>query len=151
MVNAREAGRRQSRALLQRGHRRHARRAQGRGQSRDQGHADADEHGDEDRARLEGDAGGRDVGAEGLEQRVDGLGDAEAGDDAGGRGEHAQRERLGDHGAEHLAAAGAERAKHRELAAPLGHGDAEGVEDDERADEDGDAGEREQHRRQEAC
>ncbi len=99
---------------------------------------------------CERDARRRDVGAHGLEQQVDGLGDAEAGDDADGRGEHAQRERLGDHGAEHLAAAGAEGAQHRELAAPLCHGDAEGVEDDERADEDGDAGERQKHRRQEA-
>ena len=145
----REAGRRQGRALLEGGHRRHARRAQGRGQGGDQRHADADECGDEDRPRLERDAGGRDVGPHGLEEQVDGLGDAEAGDDADGRGEHAERERLGDHGAEHLAAAGAEGAQHRELAAPLRHGDAEGVEDDERADEDGDAGERQQHRRQE--
>ncbi len=50
---------------------------------------------------------------------------------------------------EHLAAAGAEGAQHRELAAPLRDGDAEGVEDDERADEDGDAGERQEHRREE--
>ncbi len=50
---------------------------------------------------------------------------------------------------EHLAAAGAEGAQHGELAAPLGDGDAEGVEDDERADEDGDAGERQEHRREE--
>ena len=50
---------------------------------------------------------------------------------------------------EHLAAAGAEGAQHRELATPLGDGDAEGVEDDEGADEDGDAGERQEHRREE--
>ena len=45
--------------------------------------------------------------------------------------------------------AAAQGAQHRELPASLRHGDAEGVEDDERADEDGDAGERQQHRCQE--
>ena len=47
---------------------------------------------------------------------------------------------------EHLAAGSAERAQQRELAGALGHRDREGVEDDERADEQGDAPEREQDR-----
>ena len=45
----------------------------------------------------------------------------------------------------------AERAQQRELARPLRDGDREGVEDDERADEQRRAGEREQRRREEAA
>ena len=45
----------------------------------------------------------------------------------------------------------AERSQQRELARALGDGDREGVEDDERADQQRGAGEREQHRRQEAA
>ena len=50
---------------------------------------------------------------------------------------------------EHLAARGAERAQHGELAPALGDGDRERVEDDERADEHGHAAEGEQGRAQE--
>ena len=53
---------------------------------------------------------------------------------------------LEDDAREHLAAGSAERAQQRELAGALGHRDRERVEDDERADEQGDAAEREQDR-----
>ena len=49
-----------------------------------------------------------------------------------------------------LAPVGAERPQHRELAGPLGDGDREGVEDQERGDEQGDPGEDQQRRLQEA-
>ena len=51
---------------------------------------------------------------------------------------------------QHLAPGGAEGPQQRELAHALRHGDRERVEDDERADEHRDAGEREQRRAQEA-
>ena len=51
--------------------------------------------------------------------------------------------------AQHLAAGRAERAQQRELAAPLGDGDREGVEDDERADEQRGAREGQQRRLEE--
>ena len=53
-------------------------------------------------------------------------------------------ERLGDDRGEDLAPRRAERAQHPELGDPLGDGDREGVEDQEGADEEGDAGEDEQ-------
>ena len=57
------------------------------------------------------------------------------------RGEDAHREGL-DRDAEHdLASRGAEGAEHGELASPLRHRHREGVEDDEGADEHGDAAE----------
>ena len=56
----------------------------------------------------------------------------------------ADHERLEDHRPEHLAPRRAERAQGRELPHPLRDRDRERVEDDERADEERDAGEREQ-------
>ena len=58
----------------------------------------------------------------------------------------ADDERLGQHGGEHVATPGADEAQQRQLAGALGHGDREGVEDDERADEHGHEGEREERR-----
>ena len=52
--------------------------------------------------------------------------------------------------AEHLAAAGADGPEHGEVLDPLGDDDREGVVDDERADEEGDVGERHQERVEEA-
>ena len=53
-------------------------------------------------------------------------------------------ERLEDHRAEDLPPRRADRPQGGELARPLRDGDREGVEDDEGADEEGDAGEGEQ-------
>ena len=60
-------------------------------------------------------------------------------------------QRLRRHGAEHLAARGAEGAHQRELARALRDRDREGVEDDEGADEQRRAGEGQQRRGQEAA
>ena len=57
---------------------------------------------------------------------------------------------LGQHGAQHLAARGAERAQQRELARALGDRDRERVEDQEAADQQRDAGEHEQRGADEA-
>ena len=78
----------------------------------------------------------------GLEELDDAGGDAEAGEDAQHRREQAHDERLAGDAEQHLAPRGAEGAQHGELAAPLGDGHREGVEDDEGADEHGDAAER---------
>ncbi|MGD0996921.1 MAG: hypothetical protein ABR941_01190 [Thermoleophilia bacterium] len=72
-----------------------------------------------------------------MEQGVDALGDADAGGDAQERSDEAERTGLADHAGQHLAARGAQRAQHGELADALGDGDREGVEDDEGADDHG--------------
>ena len=78
---------------------------------------------------------GRDVEAERAEQRLEPDGEADARDEADGRRDEADEHRLEQHRAEHLALPGADGAQQRELAAALGDDDREGVEDDERADE----------------
>ena len=60
------------------------------------------------------------------------------------RREEPDDERLEDHGAEDLTPRRADRPQRRELARPLRDRDRERVEDDERADEEGDRGEREE-------
>ena len=115
------------------------------------GHADADDERDRDRARGELHAGTRDAHAGGVEQRAEQLGEPKPGEEPGGGRRGAEDERLADDGGHDLAARRAERAQQRELARPLRDGDREGVEDDERADEQRGAGEREEHRREEAA
>ena len=78
------------------------------------------------------------------EHQLDQLDEAEAAGDPEQRGEEADERRLGQHRAQDLARRGAERAQHRELLRPLHDGDRERVEDQEGADEHGDAGEDEQ-------
>ncbi len=138
-------------ALAQRGHRRHARRPQRRGERRDQRDDRADDQRDDDRPRLDHRALRRQVDAEGVEHRLQPVGD----EDRRARGRRASPSApivkpFGQHRAQHLAARGAERAQQRELARALRDRDRERVEDDERADEQRDPGERQQRGRQEA-
>ncbi len=142
---ARRAAALRDEALAQRGDGRDARGAQRRREAGDDGHDGADEQRDDDRARLDDRAGVRQVGADGLEQRLQALRD-ERPPSSPTSGPRAEHEALGDDRAQDLAARGAERPQERELARALGDGDREGVEDDERADEERDAGEHEQRR-----
>ena len=116
-------------------------------QARDERGDHADHQADDHRARRDHRAGRGQVDAERRQQR------------AQPRREHARparipsteatkpiSERLDDHGVEHLPARRAERAQQRELARALRDGDGERVEDQEAADEHGDAGEHEQRR-----
>ena len=115
-----------------------------------QGHADADDQADDDRARRELHPAARDAHAGRVEQARRGAWRTRARRAA--RATDAttpSSERLGADAGEDLAAGGAERAQQRELAAALRDGDREGVEDDERADEQRGAREGEQHRREE--
>ena len=75
---------------------------------------------------------------------ADHLREADPERDADGGGAEADRRRLEHDAGEDLATRGAERAQHRELAGALGDRDREGVEDQERADEQGDPGEDQQ-------
>ena len=95
-------------------------------------------------------AGRGQLDADGLEQRPQAGRDGDAQREPQERADDAQRQPLADHRAHDLAARGAQRAQQRELAHPLGDGDREGVEDDERADEQRDPREGEQRRGQEA-
>ena len=79
-----------------------------------------------------------------AEQRLEPLGERDAEREPDEGREEPDHERLEQHGAEHLTPRGAERPERRELARPLRDGDRERVEDDERADEQRDPGEREQ-------
>ena len=85
--------------------------------------------------------GRRQLDTESAEQPLDRLRQEHAEAEADERGEEADDERLEDHRAEDLPPRGADRPQRRELARALGDGDREGVEDDERADEERDAGE----------
>ena len=104
----------------------------------------ADQQRDDHRPRLHHQGGGRQVDPDRLEQRVDPLGDRQAGEQPQHRPDDADHQRLRHHRGEDLPPRGAERAQHPELAHPLGDGDREGVEDHEGADEQGHAGEDEQ-------
>ena len=123
------------RRRAQRGDRRHAGRAQRGRQRRHHRHADADDQRDDDRA---GASSAPAVGMpkpDGLEQRRQALANSSPSsrpitDAVTPMTSASQR-----HGCQDLAARGAERAQHRELARPLRDRDRERVEDDERADE----------------
>ena len=104
-----------------------------------------DEQADEDRARTEKTRlSRRQPAAERVEERVETLREQHAECEAHERGDHADHERLEEDGDADLASGGAERAQRRELARPLRDGDRHRVEDHEGADEQRDAGEREQ-------
>ena len=118
----------------QRGHRRDARRAQRRDDGGREGHADADEQRDLDRARGEHEAARGHV-ERGVEERPEGRRHAEPGEQAEHGGRDADGQRLDRDGGEDLPARRAQRAQQRELAGALGDRDREGVEDDEGADE----------------
>ena len=106
--------------VAQRLDRRHARRAPRRHEAGDQRHEHADQQRHDDRARGEDRAGLRQVEPERLEQRVDALGQAEAGRDADRAGGRAHGQRLGHDRAQHLAPRGAGQAQQPELARALG-------------------------------
>ena len=80
-----------------------------------------------------------------LEHRVEGLGEADPADHAEHRAHHADHRGLGHDRAEHLAARGSQRAQQPQLARALCHRDVEDVEDQERADEQRDPAEHQQH------
>ena len=80
----------------------------------------------------------------------DHRGEGDTGQQSEHRGEQPDRERLDHHRGDDLAAVGAEGAQHRELAGALGDRDREGVEDQERGDEQGDAREDQQRRLEDA-
>ena len=105
---------------------------------------DADDERDDDRPGREDAIGRREVGAEAPEERLDPFGEEHAEREPDERREEPDDERLEDHRSEHLTPRRADRPQRRELARPLGDGDRERVEDHERADEERDAGEREQ-------
>ena len=128
----------------QRRDRRHAGRAPGGQQPGDERDQRADQQRDDDRARREHRARLGQREPHRVEQRVQRLRQPEPGGEADDRGEHADRERLGQHGAEHLAPVGADHPQQPELTRALGDGDRERVEDGERADEDRHAAEHQQ-------
>ena len=74
----------------------------------------------------------------------------ETGDDSDRRGHHARDQRFGEDQPKHLPARRAERAQQGELARPLRDEDAEGVDDDVRADKERDQREHQQDRSQDA-
>ena len=135
---------RERRTLTHRGDRRHARRpdrGEEPGEERD-AHPDDERHhhgpGREDAICR------REVGTQALEQRLDPFGEEHAEREPDERREQPDDERLEDHRPEYLPPGRADRPQRRELTRPLSDGDREGVEDDERAHEERDAGEREQ-------
>ena len=135
----------------QRLHGRHAGGAQSGSERREQRHADADAERHRDRARRELHPGERDAEAGGVEQPAERSREAESAEQPERRGDEAEDQRLAGDRGDDLAARRAQGAQQRELARALGDGDREGVEDDEGADEQRGAGEREQHRRHEAA
>jgi hypothetical protein len=84
-----------------------------------------------------------------IEQGHEHGGDAEAQDEADDRATDADGERLDEHRASDLAAAGSHRPHERHLPPPLGHDDRERVVDDEDPDEHRDDGEGQQEVRDE--
>ena len=80
------------------------------------------------------------------QQRAQRRREQQAAEDARRPRRRSRYQRLDDDRVEHLAARRAERAQQRELARALRDGDGERVEDQEAADEHGDAGEDEQAR-----
>ena len=104
----------------------------------------ADEQRDDDRARRELEALGRQLHAERGEELVQAGGEPDADADARRRGQQADEQRLQQHAEAHLAAGRADHPQQPELLRALRDGDRERVEDRERADQHRDAGEGEQ-------
>ena len=100
---------------------------------------------DQDRCRGEAERRGRVVRAQAREELAQAQRDAEARAEAEQRRQQAEHRRLAEHGAEDLAARGADAAQQRELPAALGHEDGEGVVDDERRHQQGDPAEQQEH------
>ena len=110
----------------------------------EQRRADADDHGDDDRAGGHHDTVEAEVEAGAVHDRLQPDGEPVADGEAGERGDGADHDRLADHRRQHLAAGRAERPQQCRLAAALGDEDRERVVDAERGDHEGDHGERQQ-------
>ena len=104
----------------------------------------ADDEADDDGPGREDRSGRRQVDPDCDEHRVQSLREREPQEEPGDRAEDPDHERLDDHRAQDLASRRADRAKGRELTDALRDCDRERVRDHEAADEEGDAGEREQ-------
>ena len=135
--------------VAQRGEGRDARRLDGGADAGDEGRADADHHAGDD-----GTGGDHEVGIGQLQTRLhhrlqDG-GDADAGNEADCRRQHADDQCLGGNSQYDLAARRSDRPHQRRLTSALGDQDRERVMDAEGGDDDGDAGERQQQRLEEA-
>ena len=135
------------RLLAHRRDRRDARGPAGGEVRRDQGHREADEVGQHQRARRELERAGVDVEADRSEQAGQRAGQSQADHDPDRRADQGHQRRLDEHAASYLCGAGSDRAQQRELADPLGHQDVEGVGDDEAADQDRDHCERDEEGR----
>ena len=147
-----EVGGRERGLGLEGGHGRDPGRLAGRQQRRQQGDDDADGQRHDHRAPEEHGAGGRQVEVEDPgEQRLEAVGDQHPEAEADQGGDHGDDQRLEQHRGHHLAPAGPQAAQQGQLAGPLGDDDGEGVEDQERAHQQGHEGEGEQRGRQEAA
>ena len=109
--------------------------------TRDEGSCD---QADDDRACPEDRPCLREIEPEGGEDGVQALGETEAEEQPDDRGDEADHERLEDHRAEDLPPRRTDRPQRRELADSLGDRDRQRIEDDEGADEECDAAEREE-------
>src|SRR5581483_59313 len=144
-----EARRRQLRALADRGDRRHAGRAQRRPEAGDERHEDADEERHDDRPRAEDEPAVRQRETDRVEESEEPLRERQPDEEPGDGRERTDHQRLDHDRTQHLTSRRSERAKRRELACALRDRDGERVRDHERADEERDAGEREQEAAQE--
>ncbi len=115
----------------------------------DERRADADDRAGDDRAGADHEVGVGHLEA-GLHDRLEDAGDADAGGEADGRRQHADGQRLGGNGQDDLAARRADGPHQCGLSGALGDEDRERVVDAEGGDDDGDAGERQQQRLEEA-
>ena len=113
---------------------------------RDHGHDHPGRERPDHRAGRDHDGAGGDVEPEGAEEGLEPHGEEDPPEEPDGRRDQADQYRLEEHGTEHLFLRGADGPQERELAAALGDDDREGVEDDERADEQGNQTEDEQER-----
>ncbi len=139
-----EAALGQRRALADSGDRLDPRRPQSRSQRGHHGDEDADAEGHDHRAGLDDDAAVGERQPDGVEQREQPLGQAEAREQADDRRDDAERERLEHDRAQHLPPRGSERPQRRELPGPLSDRDRQRIGDHEAADEQRDPREHEQ-------
>ena len=134
---------RQRGSLLHGGDRRHPGGAKRRPKAGEQSDEDADDERDDDRAGLDRDAVVGQREADCIEELEQTLPQSKADEETDDRREDAHHEGFEDHAAQHLPSRRAERPQSRELARALRDGDRERIGNDERADEERDARERE--------
>ncbi len=116
-------------------HGRDARCAQSGEKRREHRDPGADHERDDHGARFDHSPGGREIDPERIEERPDRRRETDPGQQSEPRCQQSDHDGLGDDGADDLTPVRTERPKHRELASALGHRDREGVEDEERGDE----------------